>query len=91
MFDEWICIMNPNSSAVGSYFVLMYKDGSTDLRTLELGPTSRVTVKINDIAGPDRDVSIAYFADSPVVVERPMYFFYHDVWSGGHDVIGYTP
>ncbi len=90
-FEEWLCIMNPNDSAVGSYFVLMYKDGSTDMRTVELGPTSRVTVKINDIAGPDRDVSIAYFADSPVVVERPMYFFYHDVWSGGHDVIGYTP
>jgi hypothetical protein len=26
-----------------------------------------------------------------IVVERPMYFNYGGAWTGGHDVVGYTP
>jgi hypothetical protein len=36
------------------------------------------------------DVSIRVTSDVPIVAERPMYFLYQGVWSGGHNVIGST-
>ena len=26
-----------------------------------------------------------------IIAERPMYFNYNGVWTGGHDVVGFTP
>lgn len=30
-------------------------------------------------------------SNRPVVAERPMYLNYNGVWTGGHDVVGFTP
>jgi len=30
-------------------------------------------------------------AASPIVAERPMYFNYKGSWTGGHDVVGFSP
>jgi hypothetical protein len=36
-------------------------------------------------------VAVMIEADDPIVAERPMYFNYRGTWSGGHDVMGFTP
>jgi hypothetical protein len=34
------------------------------------------------------DSSLILQSSIPVVAERPMYFNYKGVWTGGHDVVG---
>ena len=58
---------------------------------MPIGATTRATVKVNDVVGPDKNVSIKVEADAPIVAERPMYFNYGDSWTGGHDVVGAPP
>jgi hypothetical protein len=51
-----------------------------------------LTLKLYDeVNRPGQDVSIKVTAGKPIVAERPMYFNYKGVWTGGHDVVGYTP
>lgn len=49
---------------------------------------TRQTVYVNENAGPDLQLSAQLVSDKPVVAERPMYFNYGGVWTGGHDVVG---
>jgi len=30
-----------------------------------------------------------YFYEVPIIIERPMYFNYKGIWTGGHDVVGF--
>lgn len=89
-FDEWLCLMNPGTSATTAHITYMFPDGTTKKQDVEVGATTRTTVKVNDIVGPGRDVSVQITSDGPIVAERPMYFNYNGVWTGGHDVIGAT-
>ncbi len=90
-FDEWLCLMNPGTSETIAHITYMFPDGTTQLKDVKIGATTRTTVKVNDQVGPDKDVSIKIQADAPIVAERPMYFNYGGAWTGGHDVVGYTP
>ena len=38
--------------------------------------------------GPGKDVSVSITSERPIICERPMYFLYNGVWSGGHCVTG---
>jgi hypothetical protein len=87
-FDEWLCLMNPNSSAATAYVTYMFQDGTTKLQDVPIAATSRKTVKVNDIVAPDKDVSIKVTSSAAIVAERPMYFNYGPGWNGGHDVMG---
>jgi len=69
----------------------MFDDGTTQPQDVPIGPTTRATVKVNEIVGADKNVSIKVVADAPIVAERPMYFNYQGAWTGGHDVVGYAP
>ena len=91
VFEEWLCLMNPDPAPTTAHITYMFSDGSTQTQDLPLGPTSRTTVNVNQVVGPDRDVSVKITSDAPIVAERPMYFNYKGIWTGGHDVIGYTP
>ena len=42
---------------------------------------------VNGDLGANRDVSIEVVSDTPIAVERPMYFDYHG-WTGGHVIAG---
>jgi hypothetical protein len=66
----------------------MLGTGQTVKKTLKAGPRSRQTVSVNDAVGPDQDVSCSVTSDVPVICERPMYFNYQGMWTGGHDVVG---
>ncbi len=87
-FDEWLCLMNPNTSPTTAHITYMFSDGTTQAQDVPIGATSRSTVKVNDQVGADRDVSVQIASDGPIVAERPMYFNYSGQWTGGHDVIG---
>ncbi|MBU4441897.1 MAG: IPT/TIG domain-containing protein, partial [Actinobacteria bacterium] len=87
-FDQWICIMNPNDEVANVDITYMMSDGSTMPQLVVVEPTSRSTIKVIDAIGPDKDVSTKIASDKPVIAERPIYFSYHGLWTGGHDVVG---
>lgn len=93
-FDEYICVLNPTTSAASLTFSFQTSTSGEIVRQGSLGPRSRATFKVNDLVGPGCESSLSLLSSQPVVAERPMYFSYANEaggrWSGGHCVIG-TP
>ncbi|MBU1670090.1 MAG: hypothetical protein KKF41_13050 [Actinobacteria bacterium] len=87
-FEEWVCVMNPNADEARVTFDYMLGDGSNLQRVVSVPGNSRHTESVNADVGPQMDVSVAVSSDLPVVCERPMYFNYHNQWTGGHDTSG---
>ena len=87
-FAEWLCLFNPNSQANPVHITYMFDDGTQQTQALTLDGTDRETVNVNEVVGPDREVSVKVQADYPIVAERPMYFNYRDKWTDGSCVIG---
>jgi len=89
-FDEWLCLQNPNAGAIQVTATYMFGPGQGDNKTetYTLDPISRTTFKVNDLVGPEKDVSIKLTSASDFIAERPMYFNYQGSWTGGHDVVG---
>lgn len=89
-FNEWVCLLNPNPAATTATFTYMLGTGENVEKQYTLPPNSRTTVDVNAEVAASHDVSIKITADAPVVAERPMYFRYNGVITGGHDVVGAT-
>ncbi|MBC7228938.1 MAG: hypothetical protein H5T74_00905 [Actinobacteria bacterium] len=91
-FEEWLCLQNPNPVPIDVTMTFMFGPGQGDNQpmTFRLDPTSRTTFKVNDLVGPGKDVSVKIVSSSDFIAERPMYFNYQGVWTGGHDVVGAT-
>ena len=87
-FEEWISIMNPGSTAIDVEITYMFKGGQTQKQNFPMKPTSRETVMVNGIVGPNKNVSAKVEASGDILVERPMYFNYHEKWTGGHSQVG---
>ena len=89
-FDEWLCIQNPNTEpmTVEALFTVGEGQGDPIARNYQIPDMRRLTVSVNDVAGPGKDVSIKLISDYAFIAERPMYFNYQGKWSGGHDVLG---
>ncbi len=92
-FEEWLCIENPgpDTATVGITYYIQGA-GATPEALLEVPSRSRRTVLVNTHAGANLQLScrVRVRSGPRVVVERPMYFNYNG-WTGGHDVVGYTP
>jgi len=98
-FDSYLCIQNPDTNDAAVQITYMLGDGTTQVQTLTVPKTSRQTVKVNDflngILGPGDDAAHDFSAKVEttngvgIIAERPMYFNYKGVWTGGHDVVGY--
>ena len=54
-----------------------------------VGMSHRTTININEAVGEEKDVSVEVTGDNDIVVERPMYFNYGGVWTGGHVASGF--
>jgi hypothetical protein len=93
-FDPYFCIQNPGSTAANVTLTYMKGDGSTATDTVSVAPNSRSTViprnKLGTGNDPSHDFSTMVTSDQPIIAERPMYFNYNGVWTGGHDVVGFT-
>ncbi len=87
-FEEWLCLQNPGDSAAVVSVTYMFDNGGSTTMDYDVPANSRYTIRVNDEVGPDRNVSMHAFSDSPFIAERPMYFSYRGQWEGGHVVTG---
>jgi hypothetical protein len=87
-FEEWLTILNPNDKDTNVNVDYILGTGKTVTKSYPVKKMSRYTVDVNVAVGPDQDVSCVVKGDDPIVAERPMYFNYHNKWTGGHDIIG---
>ncbi len=92
-FEEWLCIQNPGATPANVTINYYPEGGGVPIVKPQppIPPNSRYTVLVNTDAGLNLNISAEVVSDQPVIVERPMYFNYNGVWSGGHDVVGYMP
>ena len=89
-FEEWISLMNPGTEPTTVDITYMFEGGATQKQSILMPPTSRETILVNGVVGPNKDVSAKVEASNPIIVERPMYFLYHGAWPGGHSQVGAT-
>jgi len=87
-FEEWLSLMNPGDDDAMVQVAYQLGTGTVIRRSYPVPAGSRRTVSVNAEVGPDQDVSAVVHSGTPIVAERPMYFNYHDKWTGGHDVVG---
>ncbi len=98
-FNEFLTLQNPNTSSE-TVVVTLYMHNSVKLQqVVTVGPQTRYTMNINSLTVPiaqanpsaGYEVSLAVWASSgTIVVERPLYFNFHNIALGGTDVVGFT-
>ncbi|MCC6629575.1 MAG: hypothetical protein IT340_19525 [Chloroflexi bacterium] len=97
-FDEYLTILNPNSTATVTEITYFLAQGAPVVKTITVPANSRYTVTVHDKkegVGRDQAVSARVTTTNPggIVVERPMYFTYGGSLggvTGGHNVMGTT-
>jgi hypothetical protein len=94
-FDTYFCIQNPGSTPADVTLTYMKGNGTTAKDQITVQPNSRATViprnKLATANDTAHDFSTEVTSNQPVIVERPMYFNYQGVWTGGSDVVGFVP
>jgi hypothetical protein len=95
-FDTYVCIQNPGDFEAKVTVTFMKADWSIQDTSLTVPAGARSTLEVKSVLGqaddPAHDFSIKVSATNhaALIVERPMYFKYRGMWTGGHDVIGVT-
>lgn len=86
-FETFILIQNPQQADANLDVTYMMSDGRTITTQHQLSALSRYTISAGqpDEVGPGEEFSTLITSDTPVVVERAMYFE-----TGGHCSIGVT-
>ena len=96
-FDPYFCIQNPGAADAQVRITYMKGDGTTDTQDILVSKNSRSTVVVKDRLGTADDAAHDFSATvecingESIIAERPMYFNYQSKWTGGHDVVGFTP
>ena len=85
-FEDWVLIQNPQSTSNNVTVTFMERNGSNTIKQWLLPPKSRFTILVDNYL-PASEVSVKVRSESPVLVERAMYW---NNRSDGHDSIG-TP
>lgn len=83
-FEEWISLANPNAEAAVATITYVTPAGQQGTREVELPPSSRRTVLVNESFAAATDVSVLVDCDLPIACERAMYFDYNGAWDDGH-------
>jgi photosystem II stability/assembly factor-like uncharacterized protein len=86
-FEEYITVENPGAAQTLTADYLL-GDGTVITRTYDLVAQSRRTILVNAEVGFNQSVSAHLHAPNPFVAERPMYFDYQGVITGGHVAVG---
>ena len=88
--EEWLCMQNPDDDAITVNATYQLGEGQGDPigKSYTVPAKERLTVSVNQEIGIDKDTSVHLTSTSPFIAERPMYFDYHDIYPGGHDVLG---
>jgi hypothetical protein len=100
-FDPYICILNGGDLSANVTITYMKGDGTTKQQSLTVPIDTRSTVRVLDTLGVGNDPAHDFSAKVEctngqlILAERPMYFNYLGSsnlnWTGGHDVVGFTP
>jgi hypothetical protein len=78
-FEEYLCLQNPGSdTATVEVDYYTEEAGALPAKTVSIPPGTRLTVCVNDHAGPGYRLSchLRVLTGPPVAAERPMYFDY---------------
>ena len=89
-FKTYLCLQNPGDEPANVDISYMFPDAGPQEQQVVVNPHSRKTIFVNEVVGPDKDVSIVVRSDVPILAERPMYFKYRGRVTGGHVVMGAT-
>ena len=96
-FQEYLTLENPSpSNAAHVTITYLLRGKSSQTQVIALNPNSRTTVNVNvalnvsSSASVGQDVSLALTSDNPIVAERPLYFTFGGVTTGGSDIVGAT-
>jgi hypothetical protein len=87
-FEEWICIQNPQNTDAAVDITYWTASAGNQTQKVTVPKLSRSTVDVKLKLGTNVDSSFKIHSNVPILVERPMYFNYHNAWPGGHDVMG---
>jgi hypothetical protein len=87
-FDEYLTVLNPGATPATVSVRYLLEDGPPVTVEHTVAPQSRATIVVADEIGRGHGVSADVTSDTPVVVERPMYFNYYGAWDGGHVAVG---
>jgi spore germination protein YaaH len=93
-FQEYVTVANPSATATANVSVrYLFLGGGTGTTTLTIPPTTRSTLDVNSLVGPNQQVAIQLTSDIPTVAERPMYFntCFTFCFDGGHVAAGAVP
>lgn len=83
-FEEWICILNPDTSPAEVSVDYLFPGGSHTSRTYLVQGRRRASISVDAELGEGKEVSAHLRCSRPVVAERVMYFRYNNAWDGGH-------
>ncbi len=90
-FDTYILLQNPGTSPASVRVDFLKSSGEVVSRTYTLGAQSRYTVQVDLLPElADAEFSTVVNSNSPIIVERAMYFSYSGL-TGGHDTLGFAP
>jgi len=91
-FDEWLTIQNPDAAVTADVLIeyMLNGEANPNPQTVQVPPSSRYTIKVNDVIGANHEVSALVMCTNGVdiIAERPMYFQYSPDIQGGHCVVG---
>jgi hypothetical protein len=93
-FDTYVCLQNPEAKAARVKLTYMRGDGTTRDQYIMVPASSRSTIRPADVIGTGDGVAYDFYTavhstnGVGIIAERPMYFNYKGIWTGGHDVVG---
>jgi len=83
-FDEWILVLNPDTSAANLHVTYMFPGGASEQKDYQVAGRSRFSINVDREVGEGHEVSARIESDRAIVAERAMYFTYQGRYSGGH-------
>ena len=93
-FVTYVCVQNTSDKTADVKLRYLRGNGTTAEQVIAVARGSRSTISANDFLGTADDAAhdfalqVTCTNNAPIVVERPMYFCYAGVWTGGHDTMG---
>jgi hypothetical protein len=98
-FEEYLYILNPNSTAANVTITYFLSSGTPQQKTLSVGAFARAFATVHGTsngvgAGKQVSAKVETTHAGGIIVERPMYFTYNGSTpnvTGGHTVMGYAP
>ncbi len=87
-FEQWLCLFNPGEEDAEVKVTYRLAGGGEVVREVLVPAERRLSVLVNSVVGPGRDVAMQVESSRPIVAERPMYFDYAGRWNGGHISMG---